>query len=236
MTTQSETKQDKIVRRVRAMLATAGDPSATVHEAETAMAMATTLMDKYNLDRDDIAHIGDTAGIDFTNVEFCKNTVTLRSKRKARWQLRLAMFVQEFMETVNCYNTPSTAIMTFYGPRCDVMIACEIYRGLELTIYQQAILEYKAWARDSAACFCEGYVSGMAHKLREDRASNVQERGLILTDQNEQLSEAGRQWLKGEGTALTKASTSNRKRDWGANAKGFKRGQDQKVGHTHKVN
>jgi len=221
------------------MLRTASDSAATHSEAETAMNMATRLMDRYNLERSDIEYMGDSKDIDFSNVTFARQFISLRSKRSSSWQKSLLMFVNRFVETIGVYDGRKGTFCC-YGPEADALIAKEIFVSLEQTIYDRAMSEYGGWFKGSGACFAEGFVSGLSVKLEEDREAQreaVTETGLILTDQKKKTREASTSWVQNEiGTKLSsRSTTSYRKRDYEARTHGHGVGKQQVVGANRKL-
>lgn len=201
-----------IQRRVKAMLATAANTGSTPGEIETAMSMATALMEKYNLDREDIEQIDDTKAFDLSKVEFSKATVVCKSSKCYSWEAGLANFICEFIAGANYYSHKQNAeplvavrgggfkqvsVKIFYGPAGDIQLAAELYRGLHHMAYTYAMQMYGGWCKGKGGSFCQGFVKGLedAHKVVEPVSEST---ALVVVDMSRAITVASKGWLKKE--------------------------------------
>jgi hypothetical protein len=241
-----------IQRRVKAMLATAANKGSSAGEIETAMDMAMKLMEKYNLEREDIEQIDDTKAFDLSKVEFSKVTVVGKSSKGYAWEAGLANFICAFIAGANYYSCSQDAqplvakrgggykkvkVKIFYGPAEDVQMAAEIYRGLHHMAYTYAMQMYGGWCKGDGGTFCHGFVQGLqdAHEVIEEK--QTQTTALVVVDMSKAITVASKGWLKKEHGVKLSSSTLDgvRKRNAGAFANGRTLGSKQSMNTSRRI-
>jgi len=242
-----------IQRRVKAMLATAANTGSTPNEIATAMSMATKLMEKYNLEREDIEQIDDSKAFDLSKIEFDKVTVTGKSSKGYRWEVALANFICEFVAGANYYSSKQNAMplvpvrsgykqvktKVFYGPTEDVQLAAALYRGLHHMAYTYAMKMYGGWCKGSGGSFCQGFVEGLkeAHTDAEEATVNTTT-ALTVVNMSKAITKVSKGWLKEKhGIKLSTGSGLGgvRNKDAGAYRNGKTLGGQQSMSINKKI-
>ncbi len=197
---------ERILKRVRALNATATNEASTEGEIRNALNAMQALMTKHNLTRRDLVQQDDSLPMGMT-----KQACAVNGSRVCQWESSLAHYLTaEIFPAVShyCDRRGHRTLFWFYGPWADVQQAVEVYREMLVTIATAARLKYGGYARGSGASYAEGYVSGLpvaakAEDARGEAASNralVQHRMLAVRAQ-------ATEWLKKEcGITLVSGS------------------------------
>lgn len=150
---------ERILKRVRALNATATNEASTEGEIRNALNAMQALMTKHNLSRRDLVEQDESQVMGMT-----KQACVLNGTRVCQWEMSLAQYLtQEIFPAVaffRCRRGHRT-VYWFYGPWADVQQAVEVYREMLLTIATAARLKYGGHSRGSGASYAEGYVSGL---------------------------------------------------------------------------
>lgn len=233
---------NKIREKLAKMLALASDGNATQGEIDNALAMATQMMVKYNLTRDDI----DMSQADpIKNVRYATNQAYTLSPKLYAWEGSLAMFICKFIGTVECYvqrgkfpkringfqqfdgdgNPLHTCLITFYGAEDDCEIAVSLYHELQKAIQMAAIVRYGVWTRGDGGVYCEGFVQGLKdaniREIQKLKDCDAQTNALILVSEKTQLAirEGAKDWLKKTTGAKLRAGQKTTGADGSYNAR-----------------
>lgn len=227
-----KTQIDNIKAKVGKMLSLAGDQSASQGEIKNALTMATSMMAKYNLTREDIDNSKENP---IEEVQYGKRTAFSLSKKTFNWESQLVMFIARFVGTVKVYrdggihmNRKNGMVVTdekgnpvmsksfvFYGCDDDCEIAVELFDELKIAIQMAAIIRFGSWAKGDGGAYCEGFVSGLREthtkevlKLKSDSQTNA----MILVSETNQLAilKQAETWLaKEQGVKLSKGQGSS---------------------------
>lgn len=225
------TQIDNIKAKVGKMLSLASDSSASKGEIENALSMATQMMMKYNLTREDIDQSKENP---IEKVQYGTRTAYSLSKKTFTWESNLVMFLCKFIGTVKVYrdsvmhlnrkhgmvvtdekgNSVYSRAFIFYGADDDCEIAVQLFDELKYAIQMSAIIRFGSWAKGDGGAYCEGFVSGLRSthikevaKLKMDNQTNA----LILVSEQTQLAivKEAEQWIaKEQGVKLYKRQAS----------------------------
>jgi hypothetical protein len=243
---------NKIREKLAKMLTLASDGNASKGEIENALAMATQMMVKYNLTRDDI----DMSQADpIKNVKYATNNAWTLSGKVYVWEHALAHFISAFMGTTKHYinhgryvKRPNgivefdgngepvhTGMFTFYGAEEDCEIATSLYHELQRAIQLAAIVRYGKWAKGDGGVYCEGFVQGLndanIKEIQKLKDCDNQTNALILVSEKTQLAirEGAESWLKeSKGIKLSKSQGSS-----GASGSGNARAEGRNDGSKY---
>ncbi len=216
---------DSIKDKLRKLLNLSNDEGASAGEIDNAIGIATQLMARHNLTREDI----DLSDEDPTkNVKLGQQFAVSLGSRLAYWEICLAHFVTGFIGFTDFYpdkvegtlyrngiallnpdgNERKGTLMWFYGSDESAQQAVELYEELASIIQGVATVRYASWARAKGAAYAEGFTLGLLSKLEKAKAqlslSDEKTHQLVLVDQSNQLAvvNKGKQWLK-ETTGAT---------------------------------
>lgn len=207
-----------IREKIKGLLNIAKDDAASEHEVETALRLATRLMEKNQLSEEDL--VGDPVAQ--------RNSVRDEKKVKQSssvgtkiwtWETILSSAVQQVVPGVGVFScksqekTPSGLIVrdekgepkkvgqfVFFGSEEDVEIAIRVFSEVRLAVIALARLKYGSVFRGDGAAYAEGFCTGLYHKLKSEKAaeldsakiaaSNNQPNGLILIERRNDLIKA----------------------------------------------
>lgn len=174
----------RIIDRVKKLLAMTGEHGATDGEVQVAMNKAHSLMAEYHLSVEDLGH---EPADDYEKI---KNAEKGHSKSFAGtslfgWEQYLAMFVSKFVG-VPVYKTSEQEIarkngiailkngkpylakcFVFYGLAEDAAIASSLYDELRSLISTMAFAKWGTVYKGDGGVYAEGFVSGLNTKLEE---------------------------------------------------------------------
>src|SRR3990167_6532213 len=253
-------RKEKIVGRIKALLSKTGDNGASDAEAQTAMNIAASLMEKHHLTEEDIDHepADDYSKVDPSTFNeqrsFCGSTIFA-------WENFLATFVTSF---VGCPSyTDKTkrpvrknglvkfendeplygASIVFYGVPEDAAIAVEIYDELRMLIASMAVGRWGTIYRGNGAAYAEGFVSGLYTKLEISKNLEMQtaqtSTSLTLIHRRADLiqykADKAKVWLeKSKGWKLQKGSVNGSSASKLARREGYVDGQNTDVEVTRR--
>lgn len=191
MTTTPDLQKTK--DRISKLLAVASNDASTPGEKANAMQMASALMRRYNLERDDIDDHNRPSA----------NFVTIRLPtlwaRMTPWESTLASFVASYVVksafvvvssvggTGRNRGNVGQAILCFTGSGDDAEIAAETYKQLRTALVSQGEKKYGTTVRGHGRSYAVGFVSGLfvaareAEALEKVAAAEIS-RALIRTD------------------------------------------------------
>lgn len=220
---------DRVKRQIMQCLAISENHAATEGEVAAAMRVATQLMARHNLDREDLFDAGGQAT---GRVEYGRHYSCCMGIRRTPWEVSLAAFIIKLVPSVSCYwemkavrRKPNGvhimdgkgdvgARVTFYGPDDDAQFAAEMFCELTLQIASMAMLRYGSCSRSSGADYCIGFVGGLtlAHvkEIKKLEQGDAETRALMLRSDKTALAlrEGAKQWLaKEQGIKLQKGSS-----------------------------
>lgn len=242
---------DKIRETIANLFAVVENEASTEGEKKNAAAMAARLMRRHNLEREDIK-AKDDGTFDIDRLKMYKQYVAFVGLKRTAWELDLARFVCSFVGTVKYYTSRGTrlepsgkevegrvygAVMCFYGPDEDVVLACNLFRDLGLKIAHNGRVKFGGYAKSNGALYCQGFVAGMAETNRRVERDNLEmtggERGLILANKqlNRQIIGKAMNWLAhDQGIKLrTGSGLGGGSGDGAAYGLGVKHGKQQSV-------
>jgi len=212
MTTDLETIKNRIAK----MLATASNDGATPGEKATAMQMASALMRRYNLERDDIEDIN-------KKENYNSSEVNALWARLTPWESSLAAFVSAYIvkgswvvaskegSTHRQFGTVGQAKMTFVGLGQDAAIAVATFNQLRDSLLRQCNVKFGSPVRGSGRSYAVGFVDGLyntaraaekAEQLNVETKAEVT-RALIRTDM---LKAQAKNWYLKETDSTVKSS------------------------------
>jgi hypothetical protein len=150
-------KRDKVIDKVRKLLAMAGDTSSP-NEAVIAAGMARKLIDKWQLSGDDIASV-ETSDMGTTD------HIT-KSKRTSSFDGILAVAVANFNDAQVKYQRNSTGhfMLVFEGFTVDTVCAALMFNYLRDEAYKQAV-KFETGRADRHA-YRMGFAAGVADQVK----------------------------------------------------------------------
>lgn len=209
----------RIKDKLAKLLRLGEDTAASQGEIDNALTLASQMMAKYQLTRDDI----DLSAADPTakvalgmNVAFCKGANT------ATWELILSQFVCAFIGSVSAYDSGKkpvrrkgiadffgategevryAATRTFYGSDEDARVAAELFEELSQAIATMALIRWGGWARGDGAIYAYGFAKALREANDKARAAlhngDATTSALMLRSEANSLAivEHGKQWL-----------------------------------------
>lgn len=164
---------EKIKERISKMLATASCSASTPAEKSTAMAMASALMQRYNLERDDIE--GKDKG------EFSEVIVKTLLVRMMPWESMLASFVSMYVvkgswavlqRETGAVGAVNQATINFVGLGADPQIAAATFYHLRELLVNECSEIYGPTVRGPGRSFAVGFVTGLVTVAKENEKKN----------------------------------------------------------------
>lgn len=234
---------EKIVERIKKLLAMTGEAGATDGEIENAVGRAKAMMNEYHLTEADLSHepADDYSKIkpeDFTRCPSYVGTAIFA------WEQRLAYTVSEFVGCPAYIDNNIQVVrkngiaqfddrnklrhgksIVFYGVPEDARIAADLYDEMRLTIATMAAARYGKVYRGEGASYSEGFVSGLNSNLKkasliEYKAAEGSSTSLVLIARRDDLvqfkKDAAKGWLaNSEGVKLRGSGRGNPGSRWG---------------------
>lgn len=229
--TQPNSDLSRIQERIRRCLAIADNDASADAEIEAALRIATSLMAKHNLDREDC--IDSDGNVRTGRVEFGRYEVNSLSAKRIYWEILLLNFVVKLVPSVGFYSGREVFVKRdsrgiaetsagkvakckkfyFYGPDDDAEFASQLFTELQLSIFGSARLKFASHARGDGATYAEGYVSGLkdAHIKEVEKLTYGDSQTRALTVRSTAVATAlrkeGTQWLsQAHGVKLQSSS------------------------------
>jgi hypothetical protein len=234
---------DRIKDKLAKLLRLGEDTAASEGEIQNALNLATQLMARHQLTRDDI----DTSAPDpMAKVAMGRHFAFCKGSKLTSWENQISHFVKTFIGSVSCYvagqmpvrkngiaadffggaGEPRTAqAVAFYGSDEDARCAVALFEELRDAIATMAIVRWGGWARGDGFAYAFGFSQGLidAHKnarhnlMHQDQATHA----LILKSESTALAivSKARDWLATtHNVQLQKRSGSRKVSMRGSNA------------------
>ena len=206
---------DRIKDKLAKLLRLGEDTAATDGEIQNALNLATQMMAKHQLTREDI----DTSAPDpIARVTLGRHFAFAKSTKATTWESQLSSFVKHFIGSVSIYTTVATvrrnglvemagddprraAAFVFYGSDDDARCAAAMFEELRDAIATMAIIRWGGWARGDGNAYAFGFVTGLLEAHRDSKRalmnSDATTHALILKSDETSLAiiDKGRQWL-----------------------------------------
>lgn len=233
------TDTNKILERVKKMVALGNDAGATEAERETALRMAYNLLAKYNLSLSDLPE-------DQSNEARERQDVVISADR---WARSLAQAVAKLFFCKYFYSRTGTSGKDkhcFVGRQSNVITARYMSEFLIKSVKREATTRYKSPTTPQGRSFCVGTVDSIRKRVEEMIKNDTESTpgtALVLVTLHQREADANEKWLNGTGVSLTTAKaradnslrasafydgreygkTVSLNQQVGANAGGFKR-------------
>jgi hypothetical protein len=235
-----------IKERIAKMLATASNDASTPNEKSVAMQMASALMRRYNLEREDVE--------DATKKEnYGRTTVNSLWSRLTPWESSLAAFVSAYIvkgsycvagkegSARRNYGTVGQATLDFIGLGEDHGMAAATFVQLRDSLMKQCMAKWGTPVRGPGRSYAVGFVDGLfktakaaeaAEKLLADTLVEVN-RALIRTDM---LKVQAKNWFLAEtGSRISSSSRRLSGIESGAYKQGVADGKQHTQGKVRQV-
>lgn len=192
---------NKILERVKKMVALGNDAGATEAERETALRMAYNLLAKYNLSMADLPE-------DQSNEARERQDVVISADR---WARSLAQAVAKLFFCRYFYSQTGTSGKDkhcFVGRQSNVITARYMSEFLIKSVKREATSRYKSPTTPQGRSFCVGTVDSIRKRVEEMIKSETESTpgtALVLVSLHEREADANQRWLDNTGLSLTKA-------------------------------
>lgn len=205
---------DRVIEKVKKLLALASDPSAAPNEAETAGRMAASLMAKYNLDLATLTDQELEAEWDMTELSMPGCRPGKRDPREVPAWIGIMAFGIKLYTRTRC--TKRGGYVIYRGPRQDCELAQWMLKALIDLAYKQSK------ASNDPTGFRNGFATAVQRRLKDmaaDRDHADQEAGstaLVVVDKLRQKMDE--LYGSGDGSRKSHTRTSNEGYDAGKQA------------------
>lgn len=211
---------DRIKDKLAKLLRLGEDNSATEGEIQNALTIATQLMARHQLTRDDI----DMEASDPTSkVILGRHFAYCKGSMLSTWESALTSFVTAFIGSVSCYNAGKKSIrrngivdlfggdsaspakeavaIVFYGADDDARCAAALFEELRDAISTMALIRWGGWLRGEGGAYAYGFAFGLReahqnarHALTHQDATTT---ALMLRSESTALAivDKGKEWL-----------------------------------------
>lgn len=243
---------------LKKLFAVADNDASTDGEIEAAMAIATTLMARHQIERDDVFEDED-GEVNVTNVVYGKRSRYSLYVSICAWESYLCRFITEFVPGTGYYihrgavrrnkagmaTSSKATLITFYGSEADIEFCCDLFDEVVCFIRAAAHLRFgAALSRGEAAAYAEGFASGLC-SANEKAAEGIKQasrsgdsHALIVVNRTLAIKDGAKDWLKQEhGVRLVKgrASRSAERHSYGAYSQGRSDGAQYRPGSQRKA-
>lgn len=211
--------ENKVLERVKKMIALGNDAAATEAERETALRMAYNLLAKYNLSLSDLPE-------DQSNEARERQDVVISADR---WARSLAQAVAKLFFCRYFYSQTGTSGKDkhcFVGRQSNVITARYMSEFLIKSVKREATSRYKSPTTPQGRSFCVGTVDSIRKRVEVMIKSDTESTpgtALVLVSLHERESTANQKWLDSEGLSLT---TSKARADNSLRAGAFYEGRE----------
>lgn len=234
---------DRIKEKLAKLLRLGENDAASEGEIQNALNLATQMMAKHQLTRDDI----DMSAADpIAKVQLGRHFAFCKGATLTTWESSLTSFVKNFIGSVSCYNAGKMPIrkngiaadffssssareaiaIAYYGSDDDARCAVSMFEELRDAIATMAILRWGGWMRGEGGAYAYGFVCGLleAHRsavknlMNQDATTSA----LILKSETTALAivEKGKDWLAATHGVQLRAKAGKRRVSYsGANAR-----------------
>lgn len=195
------TIENKVLNRVKKMIALGNDAAATEGERETALRMAYNLLAKYNLSISDLPE-------DQSNEARERQDVVISADR---WARSLAQAVAKLFFCRYFYSGTGTSGKDkhcFVGRQSNVITARYMSEFLIKSVKREATSRYKSPTSPQGRSFCVGTVDTIRKRVEEMVKADTESTSgtaLVLVSLHQREADANQKWLDSEGLSLTTA-------------------------------
>ena len=231
---------ERILNRIRKLVNLA-EGTTFDGELEAAMLQARQLLDKYNLEWEDVLNSKSPEANQ--TLEVVEEGVNKRVGKVERYDSRLAVIIAEFCDCrVYLKHTNDISSRTgkwrtiehiiIFGLRRDVAIAKVLFKELFMTMRLMSRLHYGPKYGSEHRNYSEGFVAGLASKANRSKETSQAEAGTCaIVLQKGAIVNAHAAKL---GLEKTKARRS-RSHDWNAFGRGASDGRKQNLNRSDKI-
>jgi hypothetical protein len=244
--TATSTNIESIKSRIAKMLATASNDASTPAEKSTAMQMASALMRRYNIEREDVEDSKSRENYGTTSIDSLWSRMT-------PWESSLAAFVSAYIvkgswcvsgkegSSRRNFGTVGQATIKFVGLGEDHGMAAATFNQLRDSLMKQCNAKWGTPVRGSGRSYAVGFVSGLfqtaraaeqAEKLLIDTQVEVS-RALIRT--NMLKTQAEKWYLAETGSRVTSSARRLSGIESGAYRQGVNDGKQHTQGKVRPV-
>lgn len=222
---------DRIKRRIRAMLNLANDSAAADGEIDNAMRFAAQLMNEHHVSAEDLAAEAAVNGAPPADPDMGQADGLCGTARLATWESVLGAAIVRLVGSIKCYQTSvlakpsggsvfssaseSRKALRFYGPTEDATLAAELFDEWRQTIGAMAVGRYGGCYRGDGAMYAYGFACRLSERAgeaeRERRTIPAGSNAIVLAS-GKSLAEAlahkqalAAKWLAGQGVNLGSA-------------------------------
>lgn len=195
------TDTNKILERVKKMVALGNDAGATEAERETALRMAYNLLAKYNLSMADLPEDDSTEARERQDVVISAD----------RWARSLAQAVAKLFFCRYFYSGTGTSGKDkhcFVGRQSNCITARYMAEFLIKSVKREATARYKSPTTPQGRSFCVGTVDSIRKRVEEMIKTDTESTpgtALVLVSLHQREADANQKWLDNEGLSLTTA-------------------------------
>lgn len=191
--------ENKVLERVKKMIALGNDAAATEAERETALRMAYNLLAKYNLSLSDLPE-------DSSNEARERQDVVISADR---WARSLAQAVAKLFFCKYFYSQTGTSGKDkhcFVGRQSNVITARYMSEFLIKSVKRESTSRYKSPTSPHGRSFCVGTVDSIRKRVEEMVKQDTESTpgtALVLVTLHQREADANSKWLEQEGLSLT---------------------------------
>jgi hypothetical protein len=211
--------ENKVLERVKKMIALGNDSAATEAERETALRMAYNLLAKYNLSISDLPSEQDNEARERQDVVISAD----------RWARSLAQAVAKLFFCRYFYSGTGTSGKDkhcFVGRQSNVITARYMREFLIKSVKREATGRYKSPTSPQGRSFCVGTVDSIRKRVEEMIKTDTESTpgtALVLASLHQREADANSKWLEQAGLSLT---TSKARADNSLRASAFYDGRE----------
>lgn len=193
-----QTIDNKVLERIKKMLALSNDSGATEAERETALHMAYNTLAKYNLSLSDLPSEDTTEARERQDVVISAD----------RWARNLSMAVAKLFFCKYFYSQTGTSGKdkhNFVGRQSNVITAKYMSEYLIKSIKREASKRYTSPTTPNGRSFCVGTVrsiGGRVEQMLQQDTESTPGNAVALIGVHKREEEANASWLADEGTSL----------------------------------
>ncbi len=191
--------ENKVLERVKKMIALGNDAAATEAERETALRMAYNLLAKYNLSMSDLPD-------DESHEARERQDVVISADR---WARSLAQAVAKLFFCKYFYSGTGTSGKDkhcFVGRQSNVITARYMSEFLIKSVKREATGRYKSPTSPQGRSFCVGTVDSIRKRVEEMIKTDTESTpgtALVLASLHQREADANSKWLEQAGLSLT---------------------------------
>ena len=200
----------RIKDKLAKLLRLGEDTAASQGEIDNAITLATQMMAKYQLTRDDI----DTSAADpVAKVALGRHFAFCKGANMSTWEVVISHFVTAFIGSVSHYTAGKMPVrrngiadffgapegearqacaVAFYGSDDDARCAVELFEELSQAISTMATIRWGGWARNDGAAYAYGFASSLrdanAKARRQLHAADSTTSALMLRSETNALA------------------------------------------------